>query len=173
MEEGREKNEHRRELCRKTNSHALKHFEIFERHRTPDYRIRLRAGSFSGSTGRAASSLRSGCLIQTNYLSILIYVCRLCPGPRLKKTFALLKATLTHLPESRLSFQSDAQEESQHFLRGRDFGETQAVQVKPWDGRKVSNANRISNLLILDFSDTTRRLFCRARLQQSPSSRET
>src|SRR6266446_10718205 len=32
-EECREKNEHRRELCRKTNSHALKHFEIFERHR--------------------------------------------------------------------------------------------------------------------------------------------
>ncbi len=32
-----------------------------------------------------------------------------------------------HLPESRLSFQSEAQEESQHFLRGRDFGETQAL----------------------------------------------
>ena len=31
-EECREKNEHRRELCRKTNSHALKYFEIFERH---------------------------------------------------------------------------------------------------------------------------------------------
>src|SRR5260370_2920655 len=31
-EECREKNEHRRELCKKTNSHALKHFEIFERH---------------------------------------------------------------------------------------------------------------------------------------------
>src|SRR5207247_451629 len=31
----RRKNEHRRELCRKTNCHALKHFEIFERHRCP------------------------------------------------------------------------------------------------------------------------------------------
>jgi len=33
FEECRERNGHRRELCRKTNSHALKHFEIFERHR--------------------------------------------------------------------------------------------------------------------------------------------
>src|SRR6266436_8907839 len=33
-----------------------------------------------------------------------------------------------HLPESRLSFQSEAQEESQHFLRGRDFGETQGLR---------------------------------------------
>src|SRR6266446_7287000 len=39
-EECREKNEHRRELCRKTNSHALKHFEIFERHRSPPSRLR-------------------------------------------------------------------------------------------------------------------------------------
>src|SRR5882672_3025353 len=31
-QECRDKNEHRLELCRKTNSHALKHFEIFERH---------------------------------------------------------------------------------------------------------------------------------------------
>ncbi len=30
--QSREKNEHRRELCRKTNSYALNHFEIFERH---------------------------------------------------------------------------------------------------------------------------------------------
>src|SRR5260370_39583852 len=41
-EECREKNEHRRELCRKTNSHALKHFEIFERHRPRPHRSSVR-----------------------------------------------------------------------------------------------------------------------------------
>ena len=40
---------------------------------------------------------RSGCLIRTNFSPILIYVCRMGPGPRLKRTFALLKATLTRV----------------------------------------------------------------------------
>ena len=35
-----------------------------------------------------------GGLIQTIFSPILIYVRRLCPGPRQKRTFALLKATL-------------------------------------------------------------------------------
>ena|ERR1700688_2532149 len=46
----------------------------------------------------------AGCVIVTiglpdsdQLLPILIYVCRMCPGPRLKRTFALLKATLTRV----------------------------------------------------------------------------
>ncbi len=38
-----------------------------------------------------------------------------------------LRFSKQDLPASRLSFQSEAQEESQHFLRGRDFGETQGI----------------------------------------------
>ena len=62
-----------------------------------------------------------GCIIVTiglpdpDQLFIHPYICPLhvlCPGPRLKKTFALLKATLNRV---RLSFQFEAQDESHHF----------------------------------------------------------
>src|SRR6267378_1106571 len=84
--------------------------------RTTEFAPPPRGAFLLGSTGWAASSLRPGCLIRTNFSPILIYVCRMCPGPCLKRAFARPSKQL--LTESRLSFQSEALEESHHFLRG-------------------------------------------------------
>jgi hypothetical protein len=90
----------------------------------------------------------AGCIIVTFglpdpdqlFLPILIFVCRMCPAPRLKRTFALPKATLKRV---RALFHSEAQGESHHFLRGRDFGETQEKsEVCPESERREARTIR-------------------------------